>query len=72
MAYITVTPAYGRDYKSLKAAKADWEADKDFQMQPSGQYINRAQAVAEPSLRGSTLQVRYKKLTQIGTLEKIK
>ena len=28
--YTTVTPAYGRDYKSGKAAKADWAADKDF------------------------------------------
>jgi len=28
--YTTVTPAYGRDYKSGKAAKADWAAGKDF------------------------------------------
>lgn len=27
---MTVTPAYGRDYKSAKAAKADWKAGKDF------------------------------------------
>jgi hypothetical protein len=26
----TLTPAYGRDYKTAKAAKADWEAAKDF------------------------------------------
>jgi hypothetical protein len=25
-----VVPAYGRDYKSAKAAKADWKAGKDF------------------------------------------
>lgn len=25
-----VVPAYGRDYKSAKAAKADWQAGKDF------------------------------------------
>ncbi len=28
--YVEVTPAYGRDYKSAKAAKADWQAGKDF------------------------------------------
>jgi len=25
-----VVPAYGRDYKSAKAAKADWKDGKDF------------------------------------------
>jgi hypothetical protein len=29
-AYITVAPGYGREYKSGKAAKADWDAGKDF------------------------------------------
>jgi hypothetical protein len=27
---MTLTPAYGRDYQSAKAVKADWEANKDF------------------------------------------
>jgi len=27
---MTLTPAYGRDYKSKKAVLADWEAGKDF------------------------------------------
>jgi hypothetical protein len=27
---MTLTPAYGRDYKSKKAVLADFEADKDF------------------------------------------
>ena len=31
--YVTVTPAYGRDYKSAKAAKADCNANKDFILQ---------------------------------------
>ena len=26
----TIVPAYGRDYKSLKEAMADWQAGKDF------------------------------------------
>ena len=27
---LTLQPAYGRDYKSAKAAKEDWNANKDF------------------------------------------
>ena len=27
---ITLTPAYGRDYKTAKTAKNDWLAGKDF------------------------------------------
>ena len=27
---ITLIPAYGRDYASAKAVKADWAAGKDF------------------------------------------
>ncbi len=30
---MTGTPAYGRDYKTAKAAKADWKAGKDFIIQ---------------------------------------
>ncbi len=30
MSMITVSPARGRDYTSVKAAKEDWEANKDF------------------------------------------
>lgn len=30
MSYVTLTPAYGRDYKSGKAAVADYDAGKDF------------------------------------------
>lgn len=30
MKTITVVPAYGRDYKTAKAASADWAQGKDF------------------------------------------
>ena len=33
---MTVTPAYGRDYTTAKAAKADWKAGKDFILQAFG------------------------------------
>ena len=31
----TITPAYGRDYTSLKDALADWNAGKDFLLNTS-------------------------------------
>lgn len=60
--YLSAVPAYGRDYKSKKEVLADWEAGKDFliqDFQESG-YINKADKPA-----GVTLNIRYKKLTQI-------
>jgi hypothetical protein len=57
--YATITPAYGRDYKSAKEAVADFEANKDFQIQPSGQYINKEQIAT-----GITVHIRYKNQTR--------
>ena len=46
---MTVRGAYGRTYKSLKAAKADWDADKDFvivdMFHGGGTYVNKADAI---------------------------
>lgn len=54
-----LSPAYGRDYKSVKAVKADWEAGKDFRT-ASGQMC---------SIRdfgpADRLEVRYNKLTKL-------
>ena len=63
--FLTLVPAYGRDYKSGKEVKADWEAGKDFQINDmsspdDGRYINKADA--KP---GQSFNIRYKKLTQI-------
>ena len=43
---VTVRAAYGRDYKSQKEIKADWEAGKDFMNVGiyGGGYINREDA----------------------------
>lgn len=65
--YLTLVPAYGRDYKSKKAVLADWEANKDFLIQDissphNGRYINKQDAA---SLKGTTFNIRYKSLTQI-------
>jgi hypothetical protein len=55
--HLTVIPAYGRDYKSKKAALTDWNADKDFYVATLGQegYINRPEADAAML----TIGIRY-------------
>jgi hypothetical protein len=72
MPYLTVVPAYGRDYKSRKAAVADWDADKDFQIQDigagadNGRYINKSDlAQFKP---GTTVNIRYKNLTMTASV----
>lgn len=37
---IHAVPAYGRDYKSVSAVKADWAAGKDFQCYLTGRYLS--------------------------------
>lgn len=61
---MTVTPAYGRDYKSAKAALADWEAGKDFVIADffsgnDGRYISNADCA------GENIMIRYDRLTKI-------
>ena len=63
--YVTLTPAYGRDYKSQKEVLADWNADKDFMincvMHPAdGRYINKSSAPKE-----DTYNIRYAKNTKV-------
>jgi hypothetical protein len=63
--YTTLTPAYGRDYKSAKAAKADWKAGKDFIianiMHP---YDGKPMSIrdAQP---GESFMLRYNRLMKI-------
>lgn len=69
MAYLTLVPAYGRDYKSGKDVQADWDAGKDFQindmMHPNdGAYINKPQAV-----KGDTYNIRFKQLRNIKVIK---
>jgi hypothetical protein len=60
-----ITPAFGRDYKSAKALKEDFEANKDF-VTASGRYINKEQIKA---LGLKTVNARYKKLTEVCVLK---
>jgi hypothetical protein len=53
----SAVPAYGRDYKSAAAVKADWAAGKDFRCAVSGQYFSARDNLPE-------VWVRYSKLTK--------
>ena len=57
MPYIILSPAYGRDYKSGKAAKADFDAGADFRVESifsgGGQYASKSQ------LQGHTCEIRF-------------
>ena len=53
--WIEVEPAYGRDYTTAKAAKADWAAGKDFRETSSGSYVTKAEAEKQ----GLSVTIRY-------------
>lgn len=60
----TLTPAYGRDYKSKAAVIADWQAGKDFMDQsfdcPRPIACNR-----ESFPTGTRCEIRYARLTKL-------
>ena len=58
---IHAVPAYGRDYKSASAVKADWLAGKDFRCAVSGQYLS----TRDPYPSQVEVWVRYAKLTKL-------
>ena len=65
--YLTLLPAYGRDYKSKKSIINDLNALKDFVISHTGQFINKPQF---KELNISSFNVRYdqqRKITNIKT-----
>jgi hypothetical protein len=67
--HFTLTPAYGRDYKSKAEVEADFLANKDFLNQSYGEPrprpINREQIPP-----GSTVNVRYARMTKVAVLKR--
>lgn len=66
MPTLSVIPAYGRDYSSAAAVKADWDAGKDFRVYDlsshwDGSYLNKAAELPE----GTKVMVRYNKHTRV-------
>lgn len=73
MSYLTLVPAYGRDYKSKAAVEADFNADKDFLIQDissphDGRYVNRRDLEFEFG-SGVTVNIRYKKLASVALIK---
>tara|TARA_Y100001972_G_C7387308_1_gene202458 strand:- start:237 stop:455 length:219 start_codon:yes stop_codon:yes gene_type:complete len=65
MSYLTLLPAYGRDYKSKKSIINDLNSLKDFVISHTGQYINKPQF---KELNIISFNVRYdqqRKITNI-------
>ena len=58
--YCELLPAFGRDYKTGKAAKADWQANKDFRIAATGQLINKEQVE-----KGKTVLLRFNRRTKV-------
>ena len=58
----TLTPAYGRDYKSKAAVIEAFDAGKDFIEAASGRYANKASAV-EAGV--AEVNIRYKALRSV-------
>lgn len=64
---ITLTPAYGRDYKSQKALKADFDAGKDFIVNDFSSPWDGKPCNKTDLIKAGIKQVkaRYKALTQV-------
>lgn len=71
---LTLTPRYGRDYKSKAEVLADWQAGKDFTV---ADMFNRWHGAAT-SIRDSadlkaegttSVHIRYKRLTMIAVVK---
>lgn len=62
--YVSITPAYGRDYASQKAVKADWEAGKDFEIQDFEIGFGRLCSKRDFA-PGVTVNIRYKSLRDV-------
>jgi hypothetical protein len=54
----TLTPAYGRDYKSAEAVLKDYTEGKDFVVQPQAQYCSIRDFPDE------IVKIRYSRLTK--------
>lgn len=70
---ITVSPAYGRDYRSRDAAEQAWKDGKDFLNQSPfvrGRYVNR-QDVLEFTPHVQYVHIRYNRMRDV-TIIKVK
>ena len=62
---MTLTPAYGRDYKSQKAVEEDFNLDKDFIINDIMSPWNGKPCNKSSLGKGETVQIRYAKLRKV-------
>lgn len=62
---ITLTGAYGRDYRSKKAVLEDIKANKDFILNDISNPYNGKPCLPLTDLKGQKVMIRYKKLSQV-------
>ncbi len=65
---ITLTPAYGRDYRSAAAVMIDWKAEKDFVLQPVGSYCSILNTALLKASGVTHVHFRYQKMTKVHVL----
>ena len=69
MTHMTVIPAYGRDYTTMAAVRADWDAGKDFIIADiTSPYDGKP--ISKRDSKGLLVSARYNKLTKIISLSK--
>lgn len=59
---MTLTPAYGRDYTSAAAARADFDAGKDFILNEYGHRYDGKPINKEQIPQGTNVKIRYAQL----------
>ncbi len=63
--FTCVSPAYGRDYKSAKAAQQDWNDGKDFIQQDITSQWDGKPCSCRDFLKDVTIEIRYSKRTKV-------
>lgn len=66
---LTLVPSYGRDYKTRDDVEAAWAAGKDFTICDVSSCYNCAQISNRDATIGMILNIRYKRLTRVHTIE---
>ena len=65
---LTITPAYGRDYKTAKAAKSDWKDGKDFIITDFSHPYDGKPLSIRDATPGQKFMIRFNRLTKITTV----
>jgi len=65
---MTLTPAYGRDYKSKAEVQADFDGNQDFKIASVGPWMGAYVTKAELKGNEAEVNIRYAKNTKVAVL----